>query len=64
MDKHGIEYVSENLNEFEDLIIAEFNSFVANIKNLISIIIHNEKVSNSLYSEISTLLTNFFIEEG
>ena len=63
MDKHGVEHVSNNLDLYWEKIKEEYNSFVSNIKNLISIIIHNEKVSNTLYSEISTLLTNFFAEE-
>lgn len=63
IDKYWVEHVSQNLWDYKEQIVSEFNSFVANLKNLISIIIHNEKVSSKLYSEISTLLTSFFKNE-
>ena len=63
MQKHWVWYVSKNIEEFREQIISEFNWFVSNLKKLISIIIRNEKVSSTLYAEISTLLTSFFKEE-
>jgi hypothetical protein len=63
MKKHWVDEVARNLNNYWSKIDYEFKEFLSRLKTLISIIIFNEKLPSRLYSEISTLLVNFFIEE-
>lgn len=63
MKKYWVDFVVEHLDEYWPKIDAEFKEFLSRLKTLISLIIFNEKIPSNLYSEISTLLVNFFIDE-
>lgn len=51
-----------NLDEYKWVIANEFKSHLNNLKRLVAIIIFSEKLSSEYYSEISTLLFEFFTE--
>jgi len=63
IEKYGVDHVIENLEDFEESIRSEFLAFLSNLKTLISIIISNEKIPETLYSELSILLVDFFNKE-